>query len=526
MFGSVILDTAIGMILVFLLLSLMVTAANEIIAAALLSRAKWLRKGLNRLLTAGWVDRLYAHPLIQGTAIDPPTKWQQLSSLPWRGEGPSYIPSRAFATALLDLVTEDDNSLLTAKTALQRVLDRIPASRGSIAALVDTMQGAAAALPSTTAAGKRLQADLRALLAQLGAGPVDAASLAQALRGIAQATGDPVLAQAKAQLEALAKTAEGMPPPSVSQSQRELDAVASFAVPLGSAGEDLRKELKELRDSIDTKDYTIGDARNEIQRFIDQLSDRYMTDVIAAIPDQHVRATLSVLLDDAGHDLERFKENIEVWFNNSMDRVGGWYKRQSQWVIAGLAVTVAIGLNADTLLIVHHLSTQSGARDALVAQARGFTERPLPNDGGPGGVDPYARFKLIQDQLDQLGLPIGWFRNDSAINSAGGHSQSVAAVFRQSNFLVLPKTSVVPFEVDFAGWWRAISFHLIGWLLTALAASLGAPFWFDTLNKFMSVRSAGKAPEERPKPPKDVPIPLEPGQTPREADGLRSANSK
>jgi hypothetical protein len=24
-----------------------------------------------------------------------------------------------------------------------------------------------------------------------------------------------------------------------------------------------------------------------------------------------------------------------------------------------------------------------------------------------------------------------------------------------------------------------------------LAASLGAPFWFDVLNKFMSVRSAG-----------------------------------
>jgi hypothetical protein len=474
MFGSVILDTAIGMIFVFLLLSLMVTTANEIIAAALLSRAKWLRRGLNRLLNAEWVDRLYAHPLIQGTAVKPPTKWQALSSLPWRGEGPSYIPSRTFATALLDLVSENDNSLLTAKIALQRALDRIPTTRGSLATLTDAMQDAAATLPSTSAAGKQLQADLRALLAQIRGAPVDASSLAEAPRGIGKNTNDSALAQA----------------------------------------------------TSDTKGYTFTDARSEIQRFIDRLSERYLKDVIAAIPDQHVRVTLSVLLDDAGHNLERFKENIEIWFNNSMDRVGGWYKRRSQWVIGGLAVVVAVVLNVDTLLILHQLSTQTGARDALVAQARGFAERPLPGALGFEGADPTARFRLIQDQLDQLSLPIGWFRKDSERHNASDRRQSAAAIFRASNFLVIPETSVFPFDVDFAGWWRAISFHLLGWLLTALAASMGAPFWFDTLNKFMSVRSAGKAPEEKPKPPKDVPIPLEPGQTPREADSLRAANTK
>ena len=33
---------------------------------------------------------------------------------------------------------------------------------------------------------------------------------------------------------------------------------------------------------------------------------------------------------------------------------------------------------------------------------------------------------------------------------------------------------------------------LTGWLITTLALSLGAPFWFDTLNKFMVVRSTVK----------------------------------
>jgi hypothetical protein len=42
--------------------------------------------------------------------------------------------------------------------------------------------------------------------------------------------------------------------------------------------------------------------------------------------------------------------------------------------------------------------------------------------------------------------------------------------------------------------------------MTVLAISLGAPFWFDLLNRFMIVRGGGKAPEEnRPFPAKSSP---------------------
>ena len=40
-------------------------------------------------------------------------------------------------------------------------------------------------------------------------------------------------------------------------------------------------------------------------------------------------------------------------------------------------------------------------------------------------------------------------------------------------------------------WWAPL-----GWLLTAIGVSLGAPFWFDLLNKFMVVRSTVK-PQEK-----------------------------
>jgi hypothetical protein len=37
---------------------------------------------------------------------------------------------------------------------------------------------------------------------------------------------------------------------------------------------------------------------------------------------------------------------------------------------------------------------------------------------------------------------------------------------------------------------------LIGWALTTLAGSLGAPFCFDTLNRIMNIRAAGKVPDQ------------------------------
>jgi hypothetical protein len=50
------------------------------------------------------------------------------------------------------------------------------------------------------------------------------------------------------------------------------------------------------------------------------------------------------------------------------------------------------------------------------------------------------------------------------------------------------------------GFWawigRLLGTHLFGWIITVLATSLGAPFWFDMLNRFVNIRNAGRAPDE------------------------------
>ena len=46
--------------------------------------------------------------------------------------------------------------------------------------------------------------------------------------------------------------------------------------------------------------------------------------------------------------------------------------------------------------------------------------------------------------------------------------------------------------------------HFFGFLITAIAISLGAPFWFDLLNKMMQLRSASKTNSTGTAPPNNA----------------------
>src|SRR3954470_1049339 len=110
MFGSSSLEVATGLIFVFLLLSLLVTAVTELVAAVLNSRAKTLWKGIAALLEDGasksklahtWTAKLYAHPILR--TLFPLEVQGNEPELAPKGKGPSYIPARSFAIALLDI---------------------------------------------------------------------------------------------------------------------------------------------------------------------------------------------------------------------------------------------------------------------------------------------------------------------------------------------------------------------------------------------------------------------------------------
>lgn len=94
-----IIETAIGLVFVYLLLSMVCSSIQEFLAAIFGWRAKTLREGIENMLGGdkGFVDNLYSDPLIR--SLGRLTWWDKLARR--TTPQPSYIPADLFAKALL-----------------------------------------------------------------------------------------------------------------------------------------------------------------------------------------------------------------------------------------------------------------------------------------------------------------------------------------------------------------------------------------------------------------------------------------
>jgi len=103
MFGSTALDVAIGLFVLYFVLSTVCSAMNEAISGLLAQRARTLEEGIRALLNdpqgAGLAAEFFAHPLVKSLMK------------PGSHHPPSYIPSHVFATALLDVVVPNSSSM-------------------------------------------------------------------------------------------------------------------------------------------------------------------------------------------------------------------------------------------------------------------------------------------------------------------------------------------------------------------------------------------------------------------------------
>jgi hypothetical protein len=175
-----------------------------------------------------------------------------------------------------------------------------------------------------------------------------------------------------------------------------------------------------------------------------------------------VQRVLLMAIDTAGGDFEKAVSNVEAWYDSGMDRVSGWYKRSTQWILFAIGLFVAVALNVNTVAIADYLYQQKAEREALVAAAQSAARDQNYLDQNYGA---------LRSRLQELQLPIGWSNLALLRRDAGSTSQP-------------------------SGWeWLEV---LAGWLVTAFAATLGAPFWFDLLNKIMVIRSTVKPHEKSP----------------------------
>lgn len=180
---------------------------------------------------------------------------------------------------------------------------------------------------------------------------------------------------------------------------------------------------------------------------------------VGEIQNSQVKSALASMVNDAAGDLGKFRTNLESWFNSSMDRVSGWYKRRSQLIIFSSGLVIALLLNVNSVTVANDLWLHKAQRDTLVSAAQGYLNRhPAPDASN----HPDPGLQADVDNLRNYGLPTGW--RD------------------------VPKSDLLDV--------RFLAISLLGWLITACAVSLGAPFWFDLLNKFIVVRSTVKPNEK------------------------------
>jgi hypothetical protein len=189
-------------------------------------------------------------------------------------------------------------------------------------------------------------------------------------------------------------------------------------------------------------------------------AERSVQESIDAIPSQHVRDALTGLLRRAGGDVRRFEALAEEWFDDSMERVSGWYRRRVQFALIVIGAGLVLALNVDTIHVASHLWSDNSVRRAVVASA---STTATSGNGTENCATPGACLEDVANsvgQLDSLEIPLGW----------GGPNGP---------------------EWDEWTWYPS---KLIGLVITVAALSLGAPFWFDVLSKVARLRATGAPP--------------------------------
>lgn len=502
MFGSSILEIAIGVIFVYLVLSLICTAVNEAIATLINKRGKNLFEGVKNLLNdptfTGLAQQVYNHGLVDGIskeAVNPAKKNRR----------PSYLPSATFSLALLDILgahgvisAAHGEKLTVAEKAYDDFFKACqdagvkPDSQNLPQAVQDKKSAAVQARGQlVTVESDAETAYFNAIQAALGAAPVPAAltKARAAYQQTVQAAGNAPNDDQQAALDDARDNYANEIKAALTDDQQK--AVAQAKAAFETAGAALKildarraavasatdpKNQALIQKASDALEQSLAVGRALATEIPDQLNN--IQAAVGRLPDGHTKETLLVLVDKSKREaavigdealrlrqeVEQFQQNVEGWFNDAMDRVGGWYKRWTQgWQLA-LALIIVLLLNADTVMLTKRFSTDKDLRAAVLAQAE------KANQAGD--------ISKLSTDIESYSLPLGW--SDDPNDSR--------------RFPWVPWRSIT--WLHFA---NVMVMKLIGLLISVGAVSLGAPFWFDMLSKFINIRGAGTPPGEKKK---------------------------
>jgi hypothetical protein len=436
---TILLNVLLGLFLTWSLLSLSSMEIQEWISARFKWRSRMLEKTLGKMLTdSTLVDLFYNHPLIRSlyTGKNNDSK-------------PSYIPAGQFSQVMVDLLSTTG----TEASLIQQQLYKLYSE--------------AQRLPNKN----RIVAHQRLSL-----------MLGLTRKALVSETGEEACAEI-------------------------LGTVKNDLLTMGQDIPRLQGSVDSLFDTLRVQKQIINDALINLSFKADSSRDETINKIRAgvtalSITHPQLKQTLYAIMNSMPQSITKKEnelglvcKNIEEWFNNAMDRLTGWYKRRCLITTLFVGIFLAVIVNVDSINLVSRLWREPDLRFAIL---RNIESILTENNTTTLNIEQLSN---IQQQFSEINLPVGWL--GSPISSTSGHLRNapdgctlfphhedeIYGLFISSQCYPIINT---PHVNDMTGW----LIKLCGILISGVAASPGASFWFDILKKIINVRLTRVKPSE------------------------------
>ncbi len=228
---------------------------------------------------------------------------------------------------------------------------------------------------------------------------------------------------------------------------------------------------------------------------------------------------LKTAYENVNQDVNEMRDAIDTWFDEVMSYTTSWYKEKLKIVLILLGFVTAAIFNVDTITVVNKLADDPQARAILVEQAESFVDRYENIDGkvilktdttstdtlDNNPVEVKTKLtelrEMAKSDLKSAGYPDSLLSigTDSLMKTNYPSLIALDSLYGQiqtfNSLEIKAATSVLGL-----GWSNVPKFHfnadiiwiylkmIFGWIITALAISMGAPFWYDSLRRVINIK--------------------------------------
>ncbi|MBE9028970.1 hypothetical protein IQ266_04230 [filamentous cyanobacterium LEGE 11480] len=308
--------------------------------------------------------------------------------------------------------------------------------------------------------------------------------------------------------------------------QNQADSITQYATERAKAlrsysqnkDADLEPFLNQALGELNTDEYRIYQDYQNYQK---------AAKVIDSLPDS-VRTSMEMLSRRAQSTvatIDGFRTEVAGWFDSSMSRASGVYKRNAKGAALIIGFVIAAFTNADTFHMLNRVSSDETLREVITSQATQIrSEIQVSSSNSQSAKRPgeiAQELEMLKNETDQvlsdMSLPITWnpsnlsrqlgcAYNPIADANAQQSTDPYALLTRQQwNQLYRSCMNKPDAKVTAPVWLQVTQMIMLkpfaflrmisGWFISGIAIGMGAPFWFDLLSRLVNVRNAGGKPK-------------------------------